>query len=131
LFNLLLATALVWRFKQAGLGIANTVTSLVNVWLLTYALRLKLKKLEMESLRNALLPLAVAGVLAGLVGWFGWRFWERSLGHATLTVKIGAVFAPAIGAGLIYWLTAMALQVPAAKEMSDLFFQRFRRKPRS
>ena len=127
--NLLLAAALVWRFKQAGLGIANTVTSGVNVWLLTHALRRKLKRLEMESLRQALVPLAAAGLLAGLVGWYGWRFWEGTLGHATLPLKIGAVFAPAIAAGLLYWLVTLALHVPAAKEMSDLVRQRFRKEP--
>jgi putative peptidoglycan lipid II flippase len=125
--NLLLALGLVWRYKQAGLGIANTLTSLVNVWLLLYALRRKLKKLEMESLRKSLLPLAAAGVLAGIVAWSGWRFWESSLGHETLALKIGAVFAPAAVAGLVYWLVMLALKVPAAKEMSDLLLRKFRK----
>ena len=81
--------------RQGGLGIANTITSICNVWLLLYALRKKMGKLEMESLRATFLPLAVAGILAGLVAWAGWRFWENSLGHKTIALKIGAVFVPA------------------------------------
>jgi len=46
--------------------------SVFNAGLLFYALRKKLGKLEMESLRATFLPLAVAGILAGLVAWSGW-----------------------------------------------------------
>ena len=63
ILNLLLAVSLVWHYKQGGLGIANTVTSLVNVALLAYALRRKLKTLNMASLRMPVLSLLV---LAGL-----------------------------------------------------------------
>src|ERR1017187_5387558 len=67
--NLILAAALILPLRQGGLGLANTATSICSVWLLLYALRRKLGKLEMESLRATFLPLAVAGILAGLVAW--------------------------------------------------------------
>jgi len=122
--NLLLSGMLVWRFKQGGLGIANTATSLLNVWLLTHALRRKLKTLELRSLRATWLPLALAGTLGGVVAWFGWRLWEQSLGHDSLALKIGAVFAPAAAAGLVYFVTTLALKVPTAKELCALLCQR-------
>jgi peptidoglycan biosynthesis protein MviN/MurJ (putative lipid II flippase) len=103
------------------------VTSICNVGLLTFALRKKLGKLEMEPLRATFLPLAAAGVLAGLFAWAGWRFWENSLGHATLALKIGAVFAPAGIAGLAYWLVAMAFKIPAAREMTEFALAKFKR----
>ena len=93
---------LVVPLRQGGLGIANTVTSICNVGLLFFALRKKLGKLEMEPLRATFLPLALAGVLAGLIAWVGWQFWENSIGHATLALKIGAVFVPA---GIAGWFT--------------------------
>ena len=118
--NCLLAAVLVVPLQQGGLGIANTVTSVCNVGLLAFALRKKLGKLEMESLRKTFLPLAVAGLLAGLLAWVGWRFWESHIGHATLALKIGEVFVPAgIAGGLVYWLTALAFKIPAAKEMME------------
>jgi putative peptidoglycan lipid II flippase len=127
--NLLLAFALVWRYKQGGLGIANTITSMLNLGLLAYALRRKLKKLEWQSLRATLLPVAIAGAMAGLAAWWGWRTWERSLGHATLVLKLGAVFVPAAVAGLIYWGLALLCKVPAAKDITSLVFARLRRTP--
>jgi putative peptidoglycan lipid II flippase len=125
--NLLLAVGLVWHFKQGGLGIANTVTSLVNVTLLAYALRRKLKTLNMASLRRPILQLTVLAVIAGAVAFAGWRWWEKSLGHETLALKLGAVFVPAGIAGLIYWLTALALKIPAAREMTEFALAKFNR----
>jgi putative peptidoglycan lipid II flippase len=125
--NLLLAAALVVPFRQGGLGIANTLTSIANVGLLFFALRKKLGKLEMESLRATFLPLAIAGVIAGIVAWFGWEFLENKLGHETIALKFGAVFVPAILAGLIYGMLALAFKVPAAKEMLEFAFTRFKK----
>jgi len=124
--NLVLAGALVVPLRQGGLGLANTTTSICNVWLLLYALRKKMGKLEMESLQATLLPLALAGALAGLIAWHGWQLWEHRLGHATLVLKIGAVFVPAGIAGLVYWLATLTLKIPAAKESTDLVLARFR-----
>ena len=125
--NLILAAAFIIPLRQGGLGIANTATSICNVGLLFFALRKKLGRLEMGSLRAAFPPLAVAGILAGAIAWFGWQFWEGKIGHATLALKIGAVFVPAGIAGLVYWLMALAGKVPAAKEMTDLALARFKR----
>jgi putative peptidoglycan lipid II flippase len=127
MLNLLLAVALVAPLKQGGLGIANTITSVANAGLLFFALRKKIARLEMAPLRATFLPLAVAGIVAGMVAWSGWRFWENSLGHETLALKIGAVFVPAIAAGLIYGILALAFKVPAAKEMLEFAFARFKK----
>ncbi len=123
--NFILAAILVGPLKQGGLGIANTVTSACNVGLLAFALRKKLEKLEMEPLRKSLLLLIWAGILAGIVALMTWNFWENSLGHATIALKIGAVFVPAGVASLIYWLVAMAFKIPAAKEMTEFALAKF------
>jgi putative peptidoglycan lipid II flippase len=126
--NLLLAVALVVPLRQGGLGIANTTTSVCNVGLLLFALKKKLGGLEMESLWKTLLPLTFAGIIAGTVAWFGWRFFENQFGHGTIALKIIAVFAPAILAGAIYGILALAFKIPAAKEMLDFGLTKFRRK---
>jgi putative peptidoglycan lipid II flippase len=127
--NLILAAMLVVPLKQGGIGLANTATSICNASLLLFALRKKFGKLEMESLRATFLPLAIAGLIAGLIAWLGWRFWEHALGHETLALKTGEVFVPAIMAGLIYGIAALAFKVPAAKEMLDFALQKFRKSP--
>jgi len=114
--------------KQGGLGIANTVTSICNAGLLFFALRKKLGRLEMAPLRATFLPLGIAGLLAGLVAWQGWQLWENSLGHETLPLKIGAVFVPAIVAGLVYGILALTFKVPAAKEMLEFALVKFTRR---
>ena len=80
----------------------------------------------MASLRATFLPLAVAGIAAGLVAWFGWEFWENKFGHETLALKIGAVFVPATAAGLVYGILALAFKIPAAKEMLELALTKFK-----
>src|SRR5271170_6366667 len=56
--NLMLVAMLVVPLKQGGIGLANTATSICYASLLLFALRKKLGKLEMESLRKTFLPLA-------------------------------------------------------------------------
>jgi putative peptidoglycan lipid II flippase len=111
--NLLLAVALVWHF---------------NVGLLLFALRKKLARLEMESLRKILPPLLAITAVAGLIAWTGWRLWENKLGHETIMLKIGAVFVPALIAGGIYWSLALLCKIPAAKEMTEFALAKFKRK---
>jgi putative peptidoglycan lipid II flippase len=125
--NLILAAVLILPLQQGGLGLANTATSICNVCLLAFWLRRKLTTLEMGPLGATFLPLAVAGILAGLVAWGGWQFWEGKIGHATIALKIGAVFVPAGVAGLVYWVTALAFKIPAAKEMAEFALAKFKK----
>ncbi len=126
--NLMLAAILIGPLKQGGLGIANTATSVINVALLLFALRKKLGKLEMESLRNTFRPLTLGALLACVAAWCGWMHWEEWFGHETLALKIGAVFVPAGIAGGIYWLLALLCKIPAAKEMTEFALAKFKRR---
>jgi len=128
MLNLLMAIALVWHFKQGGLGIANTITSLVNVSLLLYALRRKLKRLDMASLRQPLIWLVVLALIAGAIAYGCNQLWEKQIGHVTIAANIGSVFVPAGIAGAFYWLTALLCKIPAAKEMTAFAFTKFKRK---
>ena len=125
--NLVFAFWLVQPYREAGLGVANTLSASLNLALLVYALRRKLKDLRLQEVGQTLLVLvpaaALGSVIAGVLGWL----WERNLGHGTLPAKLGAVFVPGGIAVLVYWLAALWAKVPAAREMADLIFKRFRR----
>jgi putative peptidoglycan lipid II flippase len=125
--NLGFAFWLVQPYAEAGLGVANTLSASLNLALLVYALRRKLKDLALKEFGQTLLvlvPAAVfAAVIAGVLGWL----WERKLGHGTLPAKLGAVFVPGSIAVLAYWLIALWAKVPAAHDMAGLLFKRFRR----
>lgn len=126
--NFLAACLLMMPLNEGGPGIANTCTSAINVSLLLFALRKKLGKLEMASLRHTLRALIPLALVAGLIAWGGWRWWEQHLGHANLALKIGAVFVPAGIAGGIYWAVALALKIPAASEMTQFALAKFVRR---
>jgi peptidoglycan biosynthesis protein MviN/MurJ (putative lipid II flippase) len=121
---------LVQPYRAAGLGVANTLSATLNLGLLVYALRRKLSRLGLAGVVNTLLILVpnavLAGVVAALLAWL----WQRHFGHATLILKIGMVFVPGGIAALSYWLVALWLKVPAAREVTALALQRFRRTSR-
>lgn len=131
--NLVLAFWFVERFQTAriggevGLAIANTLSACFNTCLLTYSLRRKLGRLDMGSLKPALLALLSDAVLAGIVAALASSLWEHHLGHSTLSRKLGAVFVPGALAGLVYWLAAFWMKIPVARELTSLVLQRFRR----
>lgn len=127
--NFAIACLLLKPFREGGPGIANTLTSVVNVGLLVFTLRKKLARLDMEPLKKTFLPLGILAAVGGVIAWEGWQLWEHQIGHATLTRKIGAVFAPAILAGSVYVLAAFALKIEAAKELLAFALVKFKRKP--
>ena len=125
--NFIAACLLMSPLREGGPGIANTVTSAINVSLLFFALRKKLGQLEMASLRQALRPLTLAALLAGIIAWGGWKYWEQAFGHSSIALKIGAVFVPAGIAGGIYWLLALVCKIPAAQELTAFALAKFKR----
>ena len=122
--NLVFALWLILPFRQGGLGIANTLTAAWNVGLLLYALRRKLARLDLAPLLQALPAKLGAAIVAGAAAWVAGHFWERSLGHDGLAIRLGAVFVPMTLAGLIYWAITFYLRVPAAQEIAALVWQK-------
>ena len=122
--NLVLAVWLVQRNREAGLGIANTLSAGCNTVLLLYALRKKLSVLGLADLRRSLLVLAPDAIVSGCVAAALLWFWEKHLGHSTLGLKLGAVFVPGTIAGLVYWAIALAAKVPAAKDIARVLLRR-------
>jgi putative peptidoglycan lipid II flippase len=116
---------------EAGLGIANTLSACFNTALLVYALRRKLVRAGLTGVLRTLLVLVPNAVLAGVVAAVLSRLWDTRFGHATLPLKLGAVFVPGGLAVLVYWLVALWARVPAAHEMAELLLRRVRRKPQS
>jgi len=125
--NLLLSVVLLEPMRQAGLGLANTITSCLNVWLLLRALRKKLGTLELAEVKRSLKPVLAASIVVGILAWPGYNAWDRQFGHTTLLAKLGAVFVPAILTSLLYWAVLWADKLPAAMEVMELIRKKLRR----
>jgi putative peptidoglycan lipid II flippase len=125
--NVVFAALLVWRLKQAGLGIANTLSATMNMALLLYALRKKLKTLDLGGLRKPLVVLAGAAIIAGGVAWGASMYWTTHFGHARLATRLGEVFVPIAAASLVYVAIAMGFKTGHVGEVLGLFRSRLRR----
>jgi putative peptidoglycan lipid II flippase len=126
MLNLVFALTLVWRMRQGGLALANTLSACCNVCLLFYALRAKLGELEFVTLKKIMPKLLAAVLLAGLATWGISRWWEGSIGNAGLWRRMGAVFLPMTAATIIYGAVALAWRIPAAMEIGGLILERLR-----
>lgn len=113
--NALLAIPLVLSFKQGGLGIANTLSGMVNVGLLFYGLRRSLKTFDLGVLRKTGLAMLGAAAAAGIAAWITLHFWEKSFGHYGFLIQAGAVFVPSLAAAAVYWAVSLAAKVPQAR----------------
>ena len=120
--NIVVLLPLIFIFPkglEAGaLGVANALSSLLNVGLLSYALKRKMPKWEVQSLLRPFAGMLLAAVVAGVVAWFLHGQWVANLGYETVWLKIGEVFAPAIVAALVYWGITAAIGL---REARDLF----------
>ena len=124
--NVIFAAALVLRFKQAGLGIANTLSAVTNMALLLYALRKKLKTLDLAGLLKPLIVLTVAAIIAGAVAWKLESFWNARIGHYRLWLRTGEVFVPIAAASFVYVAIAILFKTGHVSELLGMFRSRRR-----
>src|ERR1043166_7329724 len=126
--NLAFAIWMVQRYREAGLAVTNTMSATFNLMLLTYALRKKLSRLGLSLLKQTLLVLIPNAIFAAVIAWALGSMWEKRFGHATLPLKIAAVFVPGGIASLLYWLVAVWAKVPAAHDLFLIFKRRIGQK---
>lgn len=119
--NLLLAVLFIAPLRQGGLALANTLTSLLNVGLLTFALRKKLARLDFHSLPATVLHCLGAAVVAGAVAWWAAGVWARQVGHAHLVARLGEVFVPMLAAAPVYLGLTWFGKVEAARRLGRLW----------
>jgi putative peptidoglycan lipid II flippase len=125
--NLIFATIFLFAYHlgPGALGLANTLSGACNLFLLVFALRKKLRKLEMKETVAQLPSLAAAGLAAALVAWRGRHLWENHFGHASLWPRLGEVFLPMTAATVIYFALSWWMNIASAREMIGLVAARF------
>ena len=122
--NLIIVVPMIFTFpkgQQAGaLGVANVASSLVNVALLSYALKRKMPKWRFGPLIKPLFGMLLTAGFAGVLAWFLHAEWVARLGTETVWHRIGEVFAPAIPAALVYWGITSAMGIREARDFVAL-----------
>jgi putative peptidoglycan lipid II flippase len=124
--NLLLTVVLLFGFKlgPGALGLANTLSSTCNLALVVYALRKKLRTLEMKETAAQWPALAAVGLVAGLTAWTARVFWQIHWGHAGLVARLGEVFVPMIAASALYFGISWWRKLGSAGEICRLLLGR-------
>jgi len=123
--NLIFAAVLAYEYRDAAaLAVANTLSATFNVWLLIFALRKKLSRLDFDGLWQSLMASLAAAILAGEVAYCLRLLWEAHVGHTTLTHKLGEVFVPMICGGLLYLGVTLWLKVPGAHDILAMLGKR-------
>jgi len=125
--NVVFSAVLVVRLKQAGLGIANTMSAVVNMSLLFYALSRKLKTLDAAAFSRHLGVLMAATALAGFVSWKLAGLWAARLGHHNLFLRLGEVFVPMTAAALVYFGISIALRTGHLDALTGILRRRLRK----
>ncbi len=106
--------------RQGGMGVANTLSAAINVYLLMYGLKRKLNRLDFADLRPMILKMLGAGVLGGIAAYATSHAWEQYVGGANLLQRSGAVFVPIGAAAFCYIGALLWMGVPQAKDVAGL-----------
>jgi putative peptidoglycan lipid II flippase len=124
--NVLFGVFLIPVYRAGGMGIANTMSAAFNVYLLLYGLRRKLKQLQIGELPSLIGRMAAVGFTAGVTAWITSHYWERSIGHAHLPARVGAVFLPIATGTAVYFGLLAWLRVPQVHDVIGMFTQKLR-----
>jgi peptidoglycan biosynthesis protein MviN/MurJ (putative lipid II flippase) len=95
--------------------------------LLFYALRRKLKTLELGAMRKPFAVLLSAAIVAGGVAWGVSRLWGEKFGHEPFALQLGEVFVPIAAASLTYLAIAAAFKTGHVGEMLGILRHRLLR----
>ncbi|HEX4120533.1 MAG TPA: murein biosynthesis integral membrane protein MurJ [Verrucomicrobiae bacterium] len=117
----------VYHMGAGALGIANTLSSTFNLALLAYALRKKLRTLEMKETVAQFPLIGALALAAALIAWGLRLLWQSHIGHSNLPLRMGEVFVPMITATVFYFSTSYWLNAGSAREILQLVASKARR----
>ena len=118
--NLVISLILVFRFRQAGLGIANTLTSFLNMIFLSMALKRQLSKLDFTPLKQIAIKLLLIGGVTAIIVWEIHKFWSDKVGCDYIWERLGEVFIPALAGSIFYLIGACILKLPQVGRIQEL-----------
>ena len=118
--NLVFAFFFIPMLHQAGMGLANTLSAVMNTALLLYSLRRALPRFGYRELGLNFLGVSGAGAIAALVAGGLCVAAQRALGLDGLLARSVTVFGAIAGATVAYFGLALWLRLPQAWELWGL-----------
>ncbi len=125
--NLIFAFFLIPAYQQAGMGIANTLSSLVNLGLIFYAIRRKFPNMKVKEMIQPTLTVLGSGILAAVIGWALWKWIVSMVETPSVWTQLIEVFVPLILGTAFYGILTYWAGVPAAKDIWNLLQQKLDR----
>jgi len=104
--------------------LANVISSVVNVMLLSYALKRKMPKWQFSPLLRPLVVMFFMAGIAGAVAWFLHAEWIDRIGTETIWLQIGEVFVPAVLALILYWGITSVAGLREARDLTALLLNK-------
>lgn len=129
--NLLLVIGLIGPFQQAGMGLANSISSTLNAFLLYAALKRKHSDINPAANSRNRILIGFSVLLSAGAAWKIWSLCEGWIGHERLSGRLIAVFVPLTAAAVIYGASALALRIPAARDIAGMLTRKLERKDES
>ena len=122
--NLVFAFFLIPTFKQAGMGLSNALSSLINLGFLWYAMQRKFPNMQVKEMIRPIFWIVGAGIFAALIAWIASRSCDAYLSleskfHQTLMVFIPLCLGLATYGGLTF-----VLKIEACLDILKLFRQK-------
>lgn len=121
--NIMLTFLLIFPLKHIGMGIANTVTSVLNASLLLYGLRRKLKFLQFKGMLKDMFKLMIAAMICGLIMKLLQEACENYWGMNTIWGKGLTVLIPLIFGAISYFSLALVLGVVELKKFIKMLIR--------
>lgn len=125
--NLILVWGLIGPFQQAGMAMANSVSSTLNAFLLFAALKNKCPEVRVCGDQKGRVIVGICTLIGASVAWKVWELCDGTLGHESLLERVVVVFVPLMAGGAVYLAATLILKVTAAWELAGLVAGRLRR----
>jgi putative peptidoglycan lipid II flippase len=118
--NIIITILLIKPLQQKGMALANTMTAFLNVYLLSFALKKKLKQNGLERILPYIIKTLIIGIISGVAAWLVFKLWEGKIGHANIWQRLGEVFIPISISVALYFALALLLKIGSANEIVRL-----------
>ncbi len=126
LINAVVSVALYGPFGIAGVVLGTVVSTIAMTLGQATFLRHRTGGLELPRTINTTIKILIASAILGVVAYGSWYALDQALGRSLLAQVISVGGAITLGS-VVYAGVVLAMRVPEARQIVDLFVRRFRR----